>query len=150
MTCEKIMKNIIIENNSFKKIPLKIKTLGNSFTIITDLHLKKHAEELLKLIRDTGMRCNMLILPAGEKTKSLAFVEKIARSLIKLGVKRDGVLIALGGGVIGDLVGFVASIYMRGISVVQDIKWFYYSSAVQILYIKFIIESRDLSKRKSF
>lgn len=106
---------IIIENNSFKKTPKEIKHLGHSFTIITDLHLKKLAEELLKSVRGCGLRCNLIILPPGEKTKSLSFVEKIARSLVRLGVKRDGVLIALGGGVIGDLVGFIASIYMRGI-----------------------------------
>lgn len=106
---------IIIENNAFKKIPQKIKGAGHSFAIITDPHLKKLGEELLEQMRRNGLNANLLIVPAGEKTKSLAVVEKLAQSLVKLGFRRDGCIIALGGGVIGDLAGFLASIYMRGI-----------------------------------
>jgi 3-dehydroquinate synthase len=58
-------------------------------------------------------------IPAGEASKSLAVYEGVVRRLAALGLPRDGTLFALGGGVVGDLGGFVASSYMRGISFVQ-------------------------------
>lgn len=111
--------SIIIENGALQKLPGKLKSLGKAFVIVTDEHLKKLGEEILHNLRRAGFTANLLIVPAGETTKSLAFVEKMARSLVKLGIKRDGVLIGLGGGVIGDIAGFLASIYMRGITFVS-------------------------------
>jgi 3-dehydroquinate synthase len=58
-------------------------------------------------------------VPAGEGSKNLSVYEGIVRRLAALGVPRNGTLFALGGGVIGDLGGFVASSYMRGIDFVQ-------------------------------
>ncbi len=56
-----------------------------------------------------------LMMPAGEEHKRLATVERLAEELAELGADRDSVLVALGGGVIGDMTGFVAAMYMRGI-----------------------------------
>lgn len=56
---------------------------------------------------------------AGEKSKSLNEVDKIVEYALKEGLDRSSVVIALGGGVVGDLAGFVASIYMRGITFIQ-------------------------------
>lgn len=111
--------HIIIENGAIKKIPQKVKNLGKVFTIITDGNLKKMGEELFSRMRTAGMKSNLLIVPAGEKTKSLTMVEKLAQSLLKFGLKRDACLIGFGGGVIGDVTGFLASIYMRGIRYVS-------------------------------
>jgi 3-dehydroquinate synthase len=60
-----------------------------------------------------------IIVPAGEKSKSLRSVERVAGALLADGADRRSLLIAFGGGVIGDLGGFVASTYMRGIDYVQ-------------------------------
>lgn len=106
---------IIIENGAFKKLSQRVKTFGKVFAIVTDQNLKALGEELLRALRNAGLTANLLVVPAGEGTKSLAFIEKMARSLAKLGLKRDGILIALGGGVIGDSAGFLASIFMRGV-----------------------------------
>jgi len=57
----------------------------------------------------------VLFLPAGERHKRLAQVESLAQQLALAGADRDSVLLAFGGGVIGDLTGFLAAIYMRGI-----------------------------------
>ena len=57
----------------------------------------------------------MVFVPAGETSKSLKMVERVAGELLKKGADRQSLLIAMGGGVIGDLGGFVASTYMRGI-----------------------------------
>ena len=61
----------------------------------------------------------VLFLPPGEKHKRLAAVESLAEQLAQHGADRDALLIAFGGGVIGDITGFLAAIYMRGIPFVQ-------------------------------
>src|SRR5262245_48880561 len=55
----------------------------------------------------------------GEAAKNLTSVEVIARSLLKAGADRRGVVIALGGGVVGDVAGFAAASYLRGVALVQ-------------------------------
>ncbi len=62
---------------------------------------------------------SVLFLPSGEKYKRFAEVEKLAAQLSAAGADRGSVLLALGGGVIGDVTGFLAAIYMRGIEYVQ-------------------------------
>jgi 3-dehydroquinate synthase len=61
----------------------------------------------------------VLFLPSGERNKRLASVEALAQQLAVAGADRDSLLLALGGGVIGDITGFLAAIYMRGIHYVQ-------------------------------
>jgi len=61
----------------------------------------------------------VLFLPAGEKFKRMAEVEKLADQLARSGADRSSVLIAFGGGIVGDLGGFLAAIYMRGIEYIQ-------------------------------
>lgn len=66
-----------------------------------------------------GVNTVLLELPPGEKHKSLSAAAAVYDKLIDLKLNRDALIIALGGGVIGDLVGFVASTYMRGIDLIQ-------------------------------
>lgn len=60
-----------------------------------------------------------LTVPAGEESKSIAVAAELWDALALLGIGRDGLIVGLGGGVVGDLSGFVASTYMRGIACVQ-------------------------------
>lgn len=60
-----------------------------------------------------------LFLPAGEKYKTMGSVERLAREMLRAGADRGSLLIAFGGGIVGDVGGFLASIYMRGIAYVQ-------------------------------
>ncbi|HEX8810807.1 MAG TPA: 3-dehydroquinate synthase, partial [Terracidiphilus sp.] len=60
-----------------------------------------------------------LFLPAGEKHKTLSSVERLARQMIEAGGDRGSLLIAFGGGIVGDVGGFLAAIFMRGIPYVQ-------------------------------
>ncbi len=60
-----------------------------------------------------------LFLPPGEKHKTLASVERLARQMAQAGADRGSLLIAFGGGIVGDVGGFLASIYMRGIAYIQ-------------------------------
>jgi 3-dehydroquinate synthase len=66
-----------------------------------------------------GLAADALVLPAGEAHKTLASAARVFTALAALGAHRDATLIALGGGVIGDLAGFAAACWMRGIAFVQ-------------------------------
>jgi 3-dehydroquinate synthase len=70
-------------------------------------------------ILDDGHRWRSLVLPAGEEAKTVANWQRVLDELVDLGAQRDATVLALGGGVIGDLAGFAAASYMRGIRVVQ-------------------------------
>ncbi|MBA7507094.1 3-dehydroquinate synthase [subsurface metagenome] len=72
-----------------------------------------------KILRNAGFAVNSFVVPPGEETKSIKSATEIYNFLIKKRVERDDILIALGGGMIGDLVGFVAATYLRGIPWVQ-------------------------------
>jgi 3-dehydroquinate synthase len=70
-------------------------------------------------LASTGLDAQLLEISDGESSKTVSTVERLARKLVKAGADRRSVLVALGGGVVGDLTGFLAAIYMRGIDYVQ-------------------------------
>jgi len=73
-----------------------------------------------KFSRDAGWgRVRPVFIPAGERSKSLAMAGRVACELLERGADRRSLLVAFGGGVVGDLGGFVASTYMRGIALAQ-------------------------------
>jgi 3-dehydroquinate synthase len=74
---------------------------------------------LLQSLTAAGIETTLLEMPDGERAKRLSTLEKLAEKLLKLGADRGATLIALGGGVVGDVTGFLASIYMRGVDVIQ-------------------------------
>ncbi len=84
--------------------------------VITDENVAQHA-----LPRLPQMLCTVppIILPAGEAAKSFATLELLCSKILEMGIDRKTILVALGGGVIGDLVGFAASILLRGLDFVQ-------------------------------
>ncbi|PYV25675.1 MAG: 3-dehydroquinate synthase, partial [Acidobacteria bacterium] len=73
-----------------------------------------------QFLRESGLKkVRCVFLPPGETSKTLKMVERVASELLEGGADRRALLITFGGGVIGDLGGFVASTYMRGIDCVQ-------------------------------
>lgn len=78
-----------------------------------------HAETLRESLEKSGLDSTFHIVPAGEASKSMANVELLCREMIREGHDRHSILIALGGGVVGDLAGFVAAVFYRGIPFVQ-------------------------------
>ena len=74
---------------------------------------------LLKSFTGAGFAAKFVEMRDGERFKRLASVEKLADDLVKLGADRKAILIAFGGGVVGDVAGMLASVYMRGIQLVQ-------------------------------
>lgn len=89
---------------------------GRRFVIVTDENVRPH---LATLQASLGAASEAIVLPPGESTKSWAQLETLTDRLLDLGVERSDHVIALGGGVIGDLVGFAASILKRGCNFVQ-------------------------------
>lgn len=87
--------------------------------ILTHPILLPYAETLSAGLQGQGVQVNCITIPPGERHKSLRQAEKLYHRLIGLNADRKTCLIALGGGVIGDLGGFVASTYMRGIPLIQ-------------------------------
>ncbi|HRT26852.1 MAG TPA: 3-dehydroquinate synthase [Syntrophales bacterium] len=93
---------------------------ASRYVIITDSTVEElHGRRVLKIFDDANLKADMISFPAGESAKTLETGLRIAEKLLDLGVDRGSLVIALGGGVVGDLAGFVASVYMRGIPYVQ-------------------------------
>src|SRR5216684_429638 len=80
---------------------------------------RRWANVLLKSLSASGVETELLEMRDGERSKRLATLEKLAEKLVKQGADRGVTLIALGGGVVCDVTGFLASIYMRGVDVIQ-------------------------------
>ena len=95
--------------------------LVRSFTaIVTDENVARHHLAALQTqLTKVGIASTAIILPPGEKTKSYEKLAFLCDRLLEAGVERRDTIIALGGGVIGDLAGFAASILRRGISFIQ-------------------------------
>jgi 3-dehydroquinate synthase len=78
-----------------------------------------HGAALTTSLEAAGFRPTLHSVPAGEGSKSMSHVEAICREMIQAGHDRKSIVVALGGGVVGDLAGFVAAIFYRGIPFVQ-------------------------------
>lgn len=118
---EKTVK-IKLNSDSFKDIKkfLKKEFPESSYVIITDENIRKlYGENLRKEIRKNTQKVFLFSVPAGESSKSQKYKTIIEEKMLKLHIDRYSVIIALGGGVVGDLAGFIAATYMRGIPYIQ-------------------------------
>jgi len=90
------------------------------FVIVTSAPIRRHwGKVLTDSFASDSARVDVIEMLDGEQRKTLSTVEQLASQLVKLKADRNTVLVALGGGVVGDVTGFLASIYMRGIRFVQ-------------------------------
>jgi 3-dehydroquinate synthase len=92
---------------------------GRRMAIVTDTNVTGHLATLQASLAAAGVESEAIVLPPGEGTKSWAMLEQLTDRLLDLGVERGDHVVALGGGVIGDLVGFACSILKRGCGFVQ-------------------------------
>jgi 3-dehydroquinate synthase len=93
---------------------------GSRYVVITDsIVATLHGTRVEGTFKEMGLKVDMIDFPAGEASKDIQTSLRIVDRLMAMGVDRISALIALGGGVVGDITGFVASIYMRGIPYVQ-------------------------------
>ncbi|NCJ07859.1 3-dehydroquinate synthase [Synechococcales cyanobacterium C] len=95
-------------------------TLGSKMLIVSNPQIWKHYGELLvQTLTQAGFQVDFLLLPAGERYKTLKSLQKIYDAALRHRLERSSTLIALGGGVIGDMTGFAAATWLRGIAVIQ-------------------------------
>ncbi len=93
---------------------------GRSAIVVTDRTVAAlYLHPALDALRDAGFDCSDLVVEPGERSKDFATLGAVLDSLLSRGIERSTVLVALGGGVVGDLTGFAASILLRGVPYVQ-------------------------------
>lgn len=113
---------VFIEKGVVNKLPKLLKELGlgQKYAIITDSKTSKiHGQTISKFLNKNGIKNEIFSFESGEKSKTLSTIEELAESMVEKGFNRKDAIIALGGGVVGDIAGFLASIYLRGIPFVQ-------------------------------
>lgn len=94
--------------------------LGKGCAVVSDMNVSRlYGALAAESLRKAGFRPVEITLPAGEKSKSLEQAGWICERMIEAGLDRKAWVVALGGGVVGDLAGFVAAIYYRGVPYVQ-------------------------------
>ncbi len=114
--------DIVIKPGLMSEFAMRLRAITSSshIGIVTDRHVAKHyLQPVLMQCKRAGFHPVPVILPPGEKNKTLATVGKILDVLAKARFERKSLLLALGGGVVGDLTGFAAAIYQRGIPFIQ-------------------------------
>ncbi len=114
--------DIVIGPGSLHRIGQHLQSLGLSgkVGVVTNPTLARlYGASLKKAIVKAGFTCHMISIPEGERAKTFRWVSYIVDELVKHRFERRSTLVALGGGVIGDITGFAASMYLRGIPFVQ-------------------------------
>jgi 3-dehydroquinate synthase len=99
---------------------LRRRPLAHSYALISDSTVMRlYGKNLLSLMQEQGLRVKAISFPAGEANKNRRTKARLEDRMLKLGFGRDSCIIALGGGVTGDLAGYVAATYQRGIPFIQ-------------------------------
>jgi 3-dehydroquinate synthase len=109
---------ILIEPGSLKQLPtlLRAQSLGRSTALITNQTVEPlYGSIAYQSLSDNGRKVTLFALPDGEEHKSFAWAQRVYDHLLDAGMDRSSLIVAIGGGVVGDLSGFVAATYMRGI-----------------------------------
>jgi len=93
---------------------------GRNVAVVTDTNVAElHLAQLRRSLADAGIRSVDVVVPAGEGSKSFAVLQQVVEQLLEARLERGDAVLALGGGVIGDLAGFAAAITRRGMALVQ-------------------------------
>ncbi len=114
--------DILIENGMLAAIgaDLKQRAIAKRYVVVADSQVAELlGGRLMASLAAADVSAELITFPRGEASKHLATVAELASRLAQLGLDRKDALIALGGGVTGDITGFLAAIYMRGIPFIQ-------------------------------
>ena len=112
--------DIIIGENFFEKFPKYIGEVysGEKLFVITDSNVDRiYKNEYERMFR--GFDYKIFVLQAGEKHKHIGIMAGIYSAMVNAGLTRKDIVVAFGGGVVGDIAGFAAASYMRGIGFIQ-------------------------------
>lgn len=113
----------IVFTRTFDELPTELEALGakdRNICIVTDSRVNEcYGDQVLEILRGCCKKAVKYVFPNGEENKNLDTVREIYRFLIEEGFGRKDLLLALGGGVVGDTTGYVAATYLRGIEFIQ-------------------------------
>lgn len=113
---------IVVEPGALDTVGSRLRALGvgSRTVLVTDADVMRlHGASVTKGLEAAGFTVTVLEVPPGEGAKTLAVAERCWDRLLAAGVDRTSTVLALGGGAVGDLAGFVAASYMRGVNFVQ-------------------------------
>jgi len=113
--------DILVGRGLIESAGARIAALGaRAAAIVTDEHVGPlYASTLTGALEAHGLRTTLVVLPPGEATKSYASLERVCDAVLEARIERGDLVVALGGGVIGDLAGFAAAVVRRGVRFVQ-------------------------------
>ena len=114
--------HILVGHGIMDQLGLILEVQGDAdrFVVVTDSNVNPlYGEQIKEILIRYAIPTDIIEIPAGESSKNMSVVLDVAHQLMNLNVSRQTVLVALGGGVVGDLTGFVASIFKRSIPFVQ-------------------------------
>lgn len=114
--------NVVIDKGILPKSGDMIKdvTSAERVAVITDDTVDKlYSDVVMKSLSDAGFETFKFVFPHGEKSKNISTFSSILEFLAEIGLTRTDALVALGGGVVGDVAGFAAASYLRGIDFIQ-------------------------------
>lgn len=112
----------IVFSDSFSSLADEMKKINapKKLLIVTDTNVEKlYADEVNEHLNNAGYKSSIYAFPAGEENKTMDTILGICGACIENGLDRKSMIVALGGGVVGDMAGFAAAIYMRGIKFIQ-------------------------------
>src|SRR5580700_7334446 len=113
----------IIENGLLERVGEHLREIVGDrlhlFIVTVPPVRRNWGKKLMKSLAAAGFKARLVEMSDGERYKKLATVEQLAEKLSVLGADRNAVIVAFGGGVVGDVAGLLASLYMRGVDVVQ-------------------------------
>ncbi|OGT46989.1 MAG: 3-dehydroquinate synthase [Gammaproteobacteria bacterium RIFCSPHIGHO2_12_FULL_41_15] len=111
---------IVIGSGVLEKISAELLNQHNQIVLITDNKVKKlYGDFLCRLLKNKGYKILLLSFSSGEKFKNKKTKDILEEQMLSHSCKRHTLILALGGGVVGDLAGFIAATYMRGIPYIQ-------------------------------
>jgi 3-dehydroquinate synthase len=112
---------VVVGARVLEEIPQRLAAEGlrGAVWLVADAALVTAAAEVERHVRAGGYRISTLLVPSGEASKSAAQLQELYDWLIGGGVERRDVVLALGGGVIGDLAGYAAATVLRGLAIIQ-------------------------------
>jgi len=111
---------IFIDSGLMKNIHLWLPKHSENMVIITDTHVQKlFAKKLEATLKKYTKKITLLLFKSGESSKNYKTIQTLMEKMLQKRLGRDTVLLAVGGGVVGDIGGFIAATYMRGIPYIQ-------------------------------
>jgi 3-dehydroquinate synthase len=114
--------DVIVEPGALARLPALLAGAApaHRYAVVSDANVAPlWAEPVLRGLRDGGLSAELAVVPAGEGAKTRETWGELLDALLALGLGRDAALVAVGGGVVGDLAGFAAATFLRGVPVVQ-------------------------------